>query len=123
MRFWGSLFRSNPRADFGSILRGLLPLGRCFRYSRVVWKQRSAAFSSRLRPMSNALLPVQADVAALLADFLGPDGFGPSTASRPALRISSENSPLPAIRAITRVPIMVASAATACFRAALGDAP
>src|ERR1700730_13239568 len=43
----------------------------------------------------------------------------PSTASRPASKISSENSPVPAIRDITTVPIMVARLAIACLRAAL----
>ena len=45
----------------------------------------------------------------------------PSTASRPAARISSENYPVPATRAITSVPIMVAIADIACLRAALRE--
>ena len=46
-------------------------------------------------------------------------GRRPSAASRPELRISSENSPLPAMRDSTSVPIMVVSAAMAFLRAAL----
>src|SRR5258708_6235644 len=65
----------------------------------------------------------RAVVEAFLAEDFFAARFGgaarPSTASRPAPRISSENCPLPATRASTTVPIMVAITAIACFRAAL----
>src|ERR1700676_3672154 len=63
---------------------------------------------------------------AIVAAFLAADFFAarfgdalPSTASRPAPRISSENCPLPATRASTIVPIMLAMIPIACLRAAL----
>src|SRR5437868_824061 len=65
--------------------------------------------------------------AAFGAEALDATGFGDAarsrTASRPALRSSSDNSPLPATRASTMVPIMVASAAIACLRADLLGPP
>jgi len=61
----------------------------------------------------------RAVVEAFLAEDFFAARFGgaarPTTASRPAPRISSENSPLPATRASTTVPIMVAIAAIACL--------
>src|SRR6185437_1038486 len=65
-------------------------------------------------------LQCRADAALagfLLGDFAATER--PSAAARPAARISSENSPLPAIRDSTSAPIMVASVAEACLRAAL----
>src|SRR5207247_654512 len=99
--------------------------GKGFHAQRICENATLAAFQD-IRPMSygitGQLCQCRAVIAALLvADFLAARfaAARPTTASRPAPRISSENSPLPATRASTIVPIMVAIVAIACLRAAL----
>src|SRR5205814_9878428 len=81
------------------------------------------AYDQRRMLMPQKPYQCRAEVAAFLGrDFFALD-FGraarPSRASRPAPRIASEKSPLPATRANTSVPIRVAITAIACLRAAL----
>src|SRR5260370_29682036 len=100
--------------------------GKGFHAQRICENATLAAFSEHsTNVVCDYRLAYQcrAVVEAFLAEDFFAARFGgaarPSTASRPAPRISSENSPLPATRASTTVPIMAAITAIARLRAAL----
>src|SRR6266700_7674281 len=124
-----------PNTDFRRHLAGFPAFGKGLaeRIGRApaLRKCRLCPASPALRPMAEVIArrPDQcwADVTAFFRAGFFAAGVGaaarPSTASRPAPRISSENSPFPAIRANTSVPIMVASVATARLRAVLRGTP
>src|ERR1700749_5123785 len=80
------------------------------------WRQRRAAAATLLVTGLRA-----AGFAARFDASREPDAQA-KAASRPALRISSENSLLPAMRAITTVPIRVARMAAASLRPGLRGA-
>ena len=116
-----------PKPDFRH-LAVFAGVWKGFRRAADLRKCGLCAFPQPLRPTSHAAGAGVRSVPGRGGGFLrrrisSPARFAgaarSSTASRPAPRISSENSPLPATRAITSVPIMVAIAAIACLRAAL----
>src|SRR5690348_1687682 len=107
------------------ILQSLWRLGsvnarvRCCEKGRSLARQRGYSTNGLAEPADTTL---QCRAEAARTDFFVAVFFAPAplrAASRPADRISSENSPFPAIRDNTNAPIMVASAADACLRAAL----